>query len=155
MTRHGHWLPLFLCFALAGCATAGAGQDARAEIEGAAARWAAGFNSGSADELAALYTPDALLLPPNVDVMRGHEAIRSYFVSAFGQGKVSISLQGDEFEQSGDIAYRIGTFRVTVPGGQEVDRGKFMEIWRRTPAGWRIQHDIWNSSMAPSAPVPQ
>ena len=31
------------------------------------------------------------------------------------------------------------------PDGVVIERGKFTEVWTRTPAGWQIASDTWNS----------
>jgi hypothetical protein len=31
--------------------------------------------------------------------------------------------------------------------GKVLDRGKYVVIWKRDGAAWRIHRDIWNSSM--------
>ena len=32
--------------------------------------------------------------------------------------------------------------------------GKFVEVWRRTPEGWQMYRDIWNSDAPMPAPPP-
>ena len=37
---------------------------------------------------------------------------------------------------------------MTGADGSHVDHGKYMVAWVHTEDGWKMTHDIWNSSMA-------
>jgi ketosteroid isomerase-like protein len=60
-----------------------------------------------------------------------------------------------EVARSGDLAYAIGTYTLTMKDSQGkpiADRGKFMEVWKRQPDGkWKAVADTYNSDL-PSHP---
>ena len=60
-------------------------------------------------------------------------------------------LQTLETVESGDIGFRVGVYAMTTPDGAVVDRGKFVETWRKLDGVWKISDDIWNSNMPVAA----
>ncbi len=137
-------VPVLLAVGLGACAGSTARDDAElARMDG---RWAEAFNARDLDAVAALYAEDARLLPPNAEPMQGREAARA----AFGE-MVAAGLKGEleaiEAVSAGDVGYVVGTYSLRGPDGAAVDRGKYVEIWRRADGAWRIQNDIWNSDM--------
>lgn len=53
-------------------------HEVREAIETANAQWTAAFNRGDAAAVAALYTPDAIVMPPDSDMIRGRQAIQEF-----------------------------------------------------------------------------
>ena len=91
------------------------------------------------------------MLPPNAPLVTGKGAIRGLWaqlVSVPGFG-VDWRTKKVEVSRSGDLAYQLATFEITVndPSGKPViDRGKYVAIWKKQPDGtWKVVTDIWNS----------
>lgn len=137
-------------FGVGACAPPAA-QDS-AGLIAQSARWDAALNSGNLDELAALYTPDCRLLVPNAAMVTGSEAVKSEFGKMVAAGLKS-KLETVEATVAGDVGYHVGTYSVFAPDKTTIDRGKFIEVWRKTPAGWQIASDIWNSDLPADAGI--
>lgn len=100
------------------------------------------------------YAPDAIVMPPNEEVIRGREAMAEWLatfppMSTFEATQVQV-------DGAGDIAYVYGTYfmAIAMTEGEEPvpDEGKYLEIWRRqADGGWKIIMDIFNSDM----PLPE
>ena len=146
------WFLVLLPFALA-CATTAdttttADPDADAYIRAQAPKFADAFNRADWDAVAGMYTSDAVVLPPNMDLARG-PAIRATF-AGFEPMKPNMTITTDSVVQSCDVAYEYGTYdmRLTGPDGPMNDRGKYVTIWRKQPDGtWKISLDMFNTSM--------
>lgn len=118
--------------------------------------WEDALNAGDIDRLLELYTENARVLPPNAELRSGREAVREEFGAMIAAG-LGGELTSIEARQAADIGYNVGLYSLAGDDGEAVDRGKFIEIWRRGDDGqWRIANDIWNSDMpaaeADSAP---
>lgn len=115
-------------------------------LDAATRQWAEAFNRGDAATIAAMMSADAQLLPPNGDFVEGREAIQ-----AFWQGFIDMGVKGTleqlEIGVTGDMAYKTGKFQILDPEGNEVDHGKFLEVWRFMDGSWQFHRDIWNSSV--------
>jgi ketosteroid isomerase-like protein len=99
--------------------------------------------------VAALYAPNAQLLPPNAAAVAGRDAILKWY-GALPISFSSFEVTVDEAVGEGDLAYVRGHYMVTgTPHGAKAafsDTGQFVEAHRRQPDGsWPIVADIWNS----------
>lgn len=141
---------LALIGAMAGPACA---QSAKESIEAALVTFEEAFNSGDAAAVAAHYTEDAALLPPDAARVDGRAAIEKFWKGAMDSGFKDLNLEAVEVEESGQIAYEVGTFAGTVPGqggGRANIAGKYIVVWKKAQDGaWRLHRDIWNGDPAP------
>jgi len=140
---------LTLFSALAACAPPPASQDS-AELAALSDAWEAALNAGDVDSLVALYTEDALILPPNAKLASGQDAVRAEFRAMIDAGLRS-NLERIDTRTAGDIGYSIGTFTMETADGTVVDRGKYTETWRLTDGEWRIASDMYSSDMPAEA----
>jgi uncharacterized protein (TIGR02246 family) len=135
--------------------------DTRAADESAIrdldAQWSKTAAANDLEGTVSYYSDDATLLPPNAPIAIGKQAIRASWASLLGPG-VSVSWQVSKVEvsRSGDLAYLIGAYLVTLkdPQGRPVtDHGKLVEVWKKQADGkWKTVADIYNSDLPPSAP---
>jgi uncharacterized protein (TIGR02246 family) len=119
----------------------------RRAIAAANERFMAAFNGGDAAGVAALYTEDGRLLPPNADVMAGKKAIQAFWQGAMDMGITSALLKIVEVEGHGDTAIEVSQYTLGGAGGQVLDQGKYIVIWKREHGDWKLHRDIFNSSM--------
>ncbi len=139
-----------LAVSVAACAGGAASlSDADiAAIEEVDESWAAAANGDDWGGLAALYTEDAILMPPNGPVVQGRAAIEAFFV-AFPPTS-GWTLNPVEIDGRGDLAFVRGTFSTMIemegmPAVQET--GKYIEIRRKQADGsWLLAVDIFNSN---------
>ena len=59
--------------------------QAKVSIEKLNAEWVAAFNKGDAKALAAMYSPDAYVLPAGAEMAKGHNAIEAFWRGAVKQ----------------------------------------------------------------------
>ena len=126
-------------------------SDARAAIEAAGHKFEAAAAKGDGAAIGALYTADAMLLPPNSDLVKGSQAITDFWKAAVGAGVVA-KFAIVEVSAHGDVAHEVGTYDMKSPDGQALDRGKYIVVWKRDGGQWKLHRDIWNSSMPATAP---
>jgi uncharacterized protein (TIGR02246 family) len=109
--------------------------------------WMEAFNNHDAESLAALYTQDAVLLPPNEPAVFGRDAIKADHQELFAMGNFKIDIEPLETVIDGQLAYVAGRYRMWTDDGDLVDRGKYIEIWRAVNGEWLIHRDMYNSSI--------
>ena len=112
-------------------------------------------NAGDAGKLVSgFYAEDATLLPPNAPLIKGAENIRGFWQSVMDAGAGDVTLETTEIDASGDLAYGIGRYSLTMPapdGGRSRDQGKYLVVFRRQPGGgWKAVADMVSSDQAPS-----
>ncbi|MBM4382898.1 MAG: DUF4440 domain-containing protein [Deltaproteobacteria bacterium] len=128
--------------------------EVRAAIEERNALFGETFASGDTAAIAALYTADGAALPPNGAIAAGPDALASLWGAVRASGVASATITSDEvFYAGGDIASEVGHAQLALADGTIADEAKFIVIWKKTDAGWRMHRDIWNSNRpAPTAP---
>ncbi len=105
------------------------------------------FSRGDAAGLAALYTENAQFLPPNSDPVTGRPAIQATFQGFMDMGVKAIKLESIEVEGYGNTASEVGKYTLEDEGGQVLDQGKFMVIWKQEAGQWKLHRDMINTSM--------
>jgi uncharacterized protein (TIGR02246 family) len=113
-----------------------------------------------ADGVRALFTDDAVLLPPHGDVPRiGQSGLNEFWFPPNAPSTkitklvvIPKSIGGD-----GEIAYVWGTHEVawtTVQAGKATDAshiGVFLNVLRKQPNGeWKISHHMWDDRIKPN-----
>jgi uncharacterized protein (TIGR02246 family) len=120
--------------------------DVKAQIDKANEAFMAAFAKGDTAAIAAMYTTDGQALPPNTDVVRGRDAIKKLWDDGIAMGVKSVKLKATEVEAHGNVAHEVGTYAVLSADGTELDRGKYIVIWKREGNTWKLHRDIWNTS---------
>jgi len=105
------------------------------------------FSQGDAAGIASLYTEDGQLLPPNSDLISGKPGIQAFWQGGMDMGLKSATLEIVEVEAHGDTAIEVSKYTLQGDGGQVLDRGKYIVIWKREHGQWRLHRDIFNSSL--------
>lgn len=101
----------------------------------------------------ALYTEDAIFLPPNEDIIQGREAIknsREQLFSVFDE----LELKATALEvvgMSDAVALRYTyVFKGQRKGQKATERkGRGVALFKRTPEGLELKWDIWNNPPPP------
>jgi uncharacterized protein (TIGR02246 family) len=121
----------------------------RADIEAANAQFSKAFGRRDAAAIAAFYTEDATVLPPNGQMIKGSTAIQEFWKGVMGMGVRGVRLNTIPVESSGDLAYEIGnaTLDIEPEGGKaSTDSAKYVVVWKRqADQSWKLAADIWNS----------
>lgn len=103
------------------------------------------FARGDAQGMAALYTADGALLPTNSGTVQGQDAIAEFWGGAMGMGIETATLETVELEGDGSTAIEVGRYALGG-GGETVDEGKYIVIWKNEDGAWKLHRDIWNTS---------
>lgn len=121
----------------------------RQEIESANRAFEATFARGDAEGMASLYTRNGQLLPTGSRIVSGREAVAGFWQGAFDMGLTRAELETVEVEGRGDTAVEVGRYTLSGAGGQVMDRGKYIVVWKQEDGQWKLHRDIWNTSVAP------
>jgi len=125
-------------------------EAVRKAILAANQQFMAAFKRGDAAAIAAMYTPDARLLPPNGPMLRGANAIRAFWQGAKDAGGKETKLETLDVETREDLAVETGKYTLTIQsksGADVVDTGKYLVVWKNEGAAWKLQIDVWNTDL--------
>ena len=112
-------------------------EEDRATIRSIIAKFDQDMLAGNRPALVAIYSDDAILMPPNAPMVRGRIEIQQFFeafpkVTEFTQNPVEIAGEGD-------LAFPWGTYEMAVLPADATkpvkDSGKVLGVWRKQPDG--------------------
>jgi uncharacterized protein (TIGR02246 family) len=99
--------------------------------------------------MASLYAEDGVLISPAGPIVRGREAIKSYYIKRFASGARGHEIKVLEVHVQGDGGYGINQFSVMVPGADgslHEEHGIIVAVYRYGQDGWHM------SLVAPTVP---
>jgi uncharacterized protein (TIGR02246 family) len=113
--------------------------------------WSAAAQSKDVDKTISFYADDASAFPFNAPIATGKEQIRQMwshltstpgFALNFGPTRIEVA-------KSGDLAYDVGTFALTLndaQGNAATEAGKYVVVWKKQPnKQWKVVADIFNT----------
>lgn len=128
-------------------------------ITGVADAYVRAVVAKDAKALAALYTEDAVEMPPNEPLVKGRAAIEEYYAKLFagpGPSVKELVLTHLESTVSGDTGFDVGTYRETLdgPAGSMNGTGKYVVVLKRRGAAWKVAYAIYSGDQPPPSPMP-
>ena len=121
--------------------------QAKETIRAANEKFVQRFEGQQFMQLAELYTLDGAVLPPNMEMIRGREAITGLWQAVYGSGIQSVRLDTVEVEDCGHLAMEVGFYELYSAERQLLDKGKYLVIWKHAEGELKLHRDIFNSSL--------
>jgi len=129
------------------------GSDAA--IRAVADQYAKASLAGDAKAVVALYTDDAIEMPPNRPMIKGRAAVLKYYEEQFAAAKINtLTFQHLDSHSSGDTGYDVGTYSQTLTPTKAAamnDTGKYTVVLKRVGGAWKVAYAIYNSDLPPPA----
>ncbi len=123
--------------------------DAKEEIQAANELFMKALNTGDVDALADIYMPDAIVCPPNSEMVTGADNIIA-LMTATPVGIMKMVFETVSAESFGSTAIELGKYKVLSPDESMVfDHGKYIVIWKKDNEVWKVSKDIYNTSNPP------
>ena len=143
--------------AAAGCSTAQSGEEFgmkdQTQIRERTDAFVKAFNEKNVTEVLALYAENSTFMPPNQPIIRGKDALKSFYDDLLKSGAGNLKLNVTEVSGFGPLAYQSGTYEMDVKpasGTAARDRGKYLFVLRRMAGTWRYEYTMWNSDLPTS-----
>ncbi|QRM35990.1 SgcJ/EcaC family oxidoreductase [Microvirga sp. VF16] len=129
------------------CLPVSAKAQDKATIQNLNDQFTSAFNTGDIAAVAAHYTDDAAVLPPGAEMVMGRNAILTFWKSAAEQiGDIKLTAV-DVKPLGSNAAREIGTFSLRTKGSQSQEiTGKYVVVWEKVGADWKLATDIWNTN---------
>jgi len=127
-------------------ATTRSKRDITEDIKAANKNLGSLFAAGDTKGMAACYTKDAVLMPPNMKACKSGRAIARFWQGAMDMGVKSVSLRTETVEQHGKTAIETGLATLKGARGAVLDKCKYVVVWKREDRAWKLHLDIFNSN---------
>lgn len=151
------WISFCLLILLAGCTgtkVVDTSTEATALMQ-TSRDWSASLATGNVETIVSYWADDAVVLAPDMEPMRGKEAIRGFVEGSLEVPGFSIWWEPQEafVSSSGEIGYLIEHGQMTwtdTLGNINTAYNKTVTIWKKQADGsWKCAVDTWNNSPAP------
>ena len=101
------------------------------------------------------YTSDASIMAPNMPALSGKDGVAGFYRAAYSMmGVRNLALTTTQVYGAGDYFTEEGTYELFAAENKSMDKGKFLVLWKKTDAGWKMHRDIFNSDNPPPPPPP-
>lgn len=94
-----------------------------------------------------IFTPDARIFAPNFEIITGRSAIAAINWEYVNYGVNEFRIETTALYGSGDYLINEGNYTMNYGKDSITEKGKFIFIWKRINGEWKLDADIWNSSM--------
>ena len=137
-------------------------QDTRAADESTLRtlddEWSKAAGAKDVEKTVSYYSDDAIVLVPNIPVLKGKEQIRGMWKGMFEVPGFSGGWKATKIDvaRSGDLAYVTGSYEINesdANGKPMTDKGKYLEVWKKQADGtWKCVVDMFNTDLPAPAP---
>ena len=119
---------------------------AKTEIVAANKEFMTFFAAGDSVGLANLYSQDAKFMMTGAPAISGRKNIQSVLSGIMNSGISSVDLRTIDIWGNENLITEEGELSLFV-GEDEVDRGKYIILWKKENGKWHLFRDIFNSNL--------
>ena len=112
------------------------------------------FKAADSIEISNCYSTDGKIMVANMPAINGREEIR-HFISLIMNGSqkdfkiMTLKVWGDS-----SILAEEGTYILADSVGKQIDKGKYIVLWKPESGNWKMFRDTWTSDL-PHEALPQ
>ena len=111
------------------------------------------IKKGDSTGVANLYASDAKVMGSNMPAITGKAAITSAFAGFINSGVGGATLTTTEVWGTESMVSEEGTYSLSDKSGKELDKGKYIVLWKMEDGKWKLFRDCWNSDAPLPAPA--
>jgi uncharacterized protein (TIGR02246 family) len=113
------------------------------------------FKADDSAGVANCFTTDAKLMCSNRPSIEGKESIRSYFSNMMRKGIAAIDLKTIKILGDSSILAEEGTYLFSDSQKKQIDKGKYIVLWKQEAGNWKMDRDMWTSDLPSSVIEPK
>lgn len=98
-----------------------------------------------------IFTADARIFPPNSEIVTGRSAIAALNTEYVQYGIKEFSEETIDLYGCEDFLVDAGNYYMVYGADNIVEKGKYLNVWKRVDGDWKLYQNMWNSSQAASA----
>ncbi|CAN5383586.1 hypothetical protein BH09BAC3_BH09BAC3_14050 [soil metagenome] len=125
---------------------------AQKEIEAINQSFSEALSKSDSVGLSEFYTLDAKMMGPNGPALVGRDNIRAGFGGMIKGGIAKVTLKTLNVWGNSEYLTEEGELTLAIAGGQVVDQGKFLALWKKEDGKWKLFRDMYSSDLPVPAP---
>lgn len=120
---------------------------AKKEIESANKAISLSMSKGDSLGVAAAYSSDGALMLSNMPAVKGKDNLIKTWGSFMSVGLGNIELTTLEVWGDENYITEEGQFTTTSKEGVQLDKGKYIVVWKKEDGKWKLHRDLSNSDL--------
>lgn len=105
------------------------------------------LSNGDAQGVAACYCEDAQFMIPNHTLVVGRPNIEAAIAGYISRGFTQYQCTSLQVYGIAGIVSTENTYTLSQPGGNNMDTGKALHLWKTENGYWKIYRDCFNSNL--------
>ena len=122
-------------------------ESAKQEIAAANLAFETAVSKSDSVGFASLYTTDTKWMNPNEPSVEGRAALVSHISQQLKAGIASAKLNTVEVWGDENYVTEEGNFQIFTKDGTQIDKGKYLILWKRVDGKLMFHRDIYNSDL--------
>lgn len=120
---------------------------AKNEIDAANKNFMEALANGDSVGVANCYTADAKFMGPNGPAVVGRANIQSVIGGFIKGGITKLELTATEVWGDENFIGEEGVMSLSTKDGKQVDKGKYIVLWKKEDGKWKLHRDMFNSDL--------
>ena len=112
------------------------------------------FKAGDSVAVANCFATDAKAMVANLPAIEGSNSIRHFISDAMKTGVREFELNIIKIWGDSSILAEEGTYKASDSTGKQIDKGKYLALWKMEAGNWKMFRDMWTSDL-PAATLPE
>ena len=126
-------------------------ESARSDIDNQNKKYMEFYNGEDAFSEPSLHTDDAIVMPPNIDLIKGKSAIEKVISDEISAGATDLVFTTLDMYGNEDYVTEVGRYSLNTKDNDKIimnDSGKYVVLWKHiSKNNWLMKADIWNSDL--------
>lgn len=106
------------------------------------------FKAGDSLGVANSYTTDAKTMGPNRPAIIGRANIEHFISETMKKGKKTYDLSTIKVWGDSSVVAEEGVYKISDSANKQVDKGKYIVLWKLEAGNWKMFRDIWSTDLA-------
>lgn len=122
-------------------------KQAEASITQSNQNFVKAFKAKDSVGVASCFSTEAKAMPANMPAIKGRANIRSFVSQVMQKGLKDFDLSTIKIWGDSSIVAEEGTYNVSDTAGKQMDKGKYIVLWKQESGNWKMFRDIWTSDL--------
>lgn len=122
-------------------------EAARKEIDKSNLEFVDLFNKSDSVGLANMFTSDGKSMEPNEPAFIGRRAIQAHYSKVMNAGANKMGLVTTGLWGDSEMLAEEGEFTFIDENGDQLDKGKYIVLWKIEDGKWKLFRDCYNSDL--------
>lgn len=123
-------------------------KQAEASIAQSNQNFMKSFKAGDSLGVANSYTTDAKTMGPNMPAITGRANIEHFISEIMKTGIKNYDLSTTKVWGDSSIVAEEGVYKISDSANKQVDKGKYIVLWKPEAGNWKMFRDIWTTDRA-------